>query len=65
MVFFVGPARLLLAGWQTMDLPVQVHVDGDVAAQPFQLTVVEVASLPASLAALPPGRLPNASLTAV
>ncbi len=44
VVTFSGSGRLILDGWQKMDIHVRVRVD--VAAQSFQLTVVEVGTLP-------------------
>ena len=44
VVTFAGTARLTLDGRQHMD--VHVHVWADVATQSFQLTVVEIGTLP-------------------
>jgi hypothetical protein len=43
-VTFSGPGRLSLDGRVHMDIHINVHVD--VAAQTFQLTVVEVGAMP-------------------
>jgi hypothetical protein len=44
LVTFAGPARLTLDGSQHAD--VHVQVSADVATQSFQLTVVEIGTLP-------------------
>ena len=44
MVTFSGPGSLILDGRQKMDIHIQVWAD--VATQSFQLTVVEVGTLP-------------------
>ena len=44
LVTFSGPARLTMDGRQKLN--VHVHVTVDVAAQTFQLTVIEVGTMP-------------------